>query len=143
MPDETLHEYIRRFSRQCTELPHVTDTDVVWAFLAGTTCKELVHELGHRGQHTTRELLDIATNFASGEEVVGQSFMTPRARRNSRRTSMRVAPAATPRRRRRLSNHARPPLWLPLSARTLELLPRVAQEFLMRCSRNHVHTTGA
>jgi hypothetical protein len=74
MPDETLHEYIQRFSWQCTELPHVTNTNVVGAFLAGTTYKELVHELGHKGPHTTRELLDIATNFASSEEAVGAIF---------------------------------------------------------------------
>jgi hypothetical protein len=64
-PDETLREYIWRFSRQCTELPNVTDADVVGLFLVGTTYKELVHELGRKGPRTTRELLDIATNFAS------------------------------------------------------------------------------
>jgi hypothetical protein len=74
MPDETLHKYIQRFSWQCIDLPHVTDTDVVRAFLARTTCKELVHELGRKGPHTTRELLDIATNFASSEEAVGAIF---------------------------------------------------------------------
>jgi hypothetical protein len=52
----------------------VIDADVVGAFLAGTTCKELVHELGRKGPCTTRELLDIATNFASGKEAVGASF---------------------------------------------------------------------
>jgi hypothetical protein len=73
-PDETLHEYIRRFSWQCTELPNVTDVDVIGAFLVGTTRKELVHKLGCKGPRTTRELLDIATNFASSEEVVGAIF---------------------------------------------------------------------
>jgi hypothetical protein len=73
-PDKTLHEYIRCFSRQCTELPNVTVVDVVEAFLEGTTYKELVHELGCKGPLTTRELLDIATNFASGEEAVGAIF---------------------------------------------------------------------
>jgi hypothetical protein len=55
-------------------LPNVTDADVIRAFLTGTTCKELVQELGHKGPRTTRELLDIATNFASGEEAVGAIF---------------------------------------------------------------------
>jgi hypothetical protein len=55
-------------------LPNVTNTDVIEAFLTGTTCKELVQELGHKGPCTTRELLDIATNFASDEEVVGAIF---------------------------------------------------------------------
>jgi hypothetical protein len=49
----------------------MTDINVVGAFLLGTTCKELIHELGCKGPCTNRELLDIATNFASSEEVVG------------------------------------------------------------------------
>jgi hypothetical protein len=52
----------------------VTDADVIGAFLTGTTCKELIHKLGRKGPRTTRELLDIATNFASGEEAVGAIF---------------------------------------------------------------------
>jgi hypothetical protein len=40
----------------------------------GTTCKELVHKLGCKGPCTTRELLDVATNFAFGEEAVGAIF---------------------------------------------------------------------
>jgi hypothetical protein len=52
----------------------VTNTDVIRAFLAGTTYKELIHKLGCKGPCTTRELLDIATNFASGEEAVGAIF---------------------------------------------------------------------
>jgi hypothetical protein len=35
---ESLREYIRRFSKQRTELPNITDSDVIGAFLAGTTC---------------------------------------------------------------------------------------------------------
>jgi hypothetical protein len=73
-PDETLHEYIRCFSWQCIELPNTIDADVIIAFLAGTTCKELVHELGHKGPCNTKELLDIATNFTSNEEAVGAIF---------------------------------------------------------------------
>jgi hypothetical protein len=55
-------------------LPNVTDADIVGAFLEGNTYKGLVQELGHKGPSTTRELLDIATNFASGEEAVGAIF---------------------------------------------------------------------
>jgi hypothetical protein len=35
---ESLREYIRRFSKQRTELPNITDSDVIRAVLAGTTC---------------------------------------------------------------------------------------------------------
>ena len=71
---ETLHRYIRHFSRQCNELPNVADADVIGAFLSRTTYESLVHELGCRGPRTTKELLDIATSHASGEEAVGAIF---------------------------------------------------------------------
>jgi hypothetical protein len=68
-PGESLWDYIRRFSRQCNSLP-----DVVGAFLTGTTCKSRDHKLGCQKPRTTRKLLDIATNNASGEEAVGAVF---------------------------------------------------------------------
>jgi hypothetical protein len=36
-PGESLRDYIRRFSKQRTELPNITDSDVIGAFLTGTT----------------------------------------------------------------------------------------------------------
>ena len=72
--DETLHGYIRCFSRQCNELPNVADANVIGAFLSRTTCKSLVHKLGCKGSRTTKELLDIATSHASGEEAVKAIF---------------------------------------------------------------------
>jgi hypothetical protein len=47
-PGESLRDYIRRFSKQRTELPNVTDSDVIGAFLAGTTCRDLVSKLGRK-----------------------------------------------------------------------------------------------
>jgi hypothetical protein len=47
-PGESLQEYIRRFSKQRTELPNITDSDVIGAFLAGTTCHDLVSNWGAR-----------------------------------------------------------------------------------------------
>ena len=63
-----------RFSKRCNSLPDVVDTDVISAFLSGTTCESLIHKLGCLKPHTTRDLLDIATNHASGEETVGAVF---------------------------------------------------------------------
>jgi hypothetical protein len=40
----------------------------------GMTCKELVHELAQHTPRMTKELLDIATNFTSGDEAVGAIF---------------------------------------------------------------------
>ena len=71
---ETLRGYIRHFSRQCNELPNIADADVIGAFLSGTTCESLVHKLGHKGPQTTKELLNIATSHALGEEAVGAIF---------------------------------------------------------------------
>jgi hypothetical protein len=65
--------------------------------------------LGCKGPCTTKELLDIATNFASGEEAVGAIFHNTKGKGSGKRTPTRAVLATTPRRRRRrLSNHARP-----------------------------------
>jgi hypothetical protein len=73
-PGESLREYIRRFSKQCTELPNITDSDVIRAFLAGTTCWDLVSKLGRKTPTKASELMDIATKFASGQEAVEAIF---------------------------------------------------------------------
>jgi hypothetical protein len=71
---ESLREYIRWFSKQRTELPNITDSDVIGAFLAGTTCRDLVSKLGRKTPTKERELMDIATKFASGQEAVEAIF---------------------------------------------------------------------
>ena len=73
-PDESLRDFIQRFSKKCTELPRVGDSEIVQAFLSGTSCRDLVRELGRNVPTTAAALLDIATNFASGEEAVGAIF---------------------------------------------------------------------
>jgi hypothetical protein len=50
-PGESLRDYIRRFSKQRTELPNITDSDVIGAFLAGTTCRDLVSKTGSQDSH--------------------------------------------------------------------------------------------
>jgi hypothetical protein len=73
-PGESLREYIRRFSKQRTELPNITDSDVIGLFLAGTTCRDLVSKLGHKTPTKASKLMDIATKFASGQEAVEAIF---------------------------------------------------------------------
>jgi hypothetical protein len=73
-PDESLRDFIRRFSMRYTELPSVARSEIVHAFLEGTTCRDLVHELGQSLPVDSNELFDIATSFASGEEAVGGIF---------------------------------------------------------------------
>ena len=73
-PDESFRDCIRRFSKQCTKLPRVGNSEIVQAFLSGTSCRDLVRELGRDVTTTAAMLLDIATNFTSGKEVVGAIF---------------------------------------------------------------------
>jgi hypothetical protein len=73
-PGESLRDYIRRFSKQRTELPNITDSDVIGAFLAGTTCRDLVIKLGRKTPTRASELMDIATKFASGQVAVEAIF---------------------------------------------------------------------
>jgi hypothetical protein len=74
LPGESLRDYIWRFSKQRTELPNITDSDVIGAFLAGTTCRDLVSKLGRKTPTMASELMDIATKFASGQEAVEAIF---------------------------------------------------------------------
>jgi hypothetical protein len=73
-PGELLWDFIRCFSKHCTELPSVAQSEIVHAFLEGTTCRDLVRELGPSPQVDSNELFDIATSFASGKEAVGSIF---------------------------------------------------------------------
>jgi hypothetical protein len=45
-PGESPRDFIRRFSKRCTELPSVAQSEIVHTFLEGMTCRDLVHELG-------------------------------------------------------------------------------------------------
>ena len=79
-PNESLRDYIRRFSKRCSSLPDVVDVDIISVFLSGTTYESLIHKLGYLKPRTTRDLLDIAMNHTSGEEVLGAVFSTGRDR---------------------------------------------------------------
>jgi hypothetical protein len=78
---ESLRDFIRRFSKLCTELPSVAQSEIVHTFLEGTTCRYLVHELGRSPPIDSNELFDIATSFASGKEVVGAIFDRKKGKR--------------------------------------------------------------
>lgn len=84
---ESLRDYIRRFSQKRNELPDATDADVVSAFTYGTTNEALVHELGRGQPRTTADLLDIATKFVDGENVVGAIFRKGKSPRDAGKPS--------------------------------------------------------
>jgi hypothetical protein len=81
-PGESLRDFIRRFSKCCTELPSVAQSEIVHAFLEGTTCRDLVRELGRSPPADSNEMFDIATSFASGEEAVGAIFDGKKGKRS-------------------------------------------------------------
>jgi hypothetical protein len=60
--------------KQRNELPNITDSDVIGAFLTGTTCRDLVSKLGRKTPTKASELMDIATKFASGQEAIEAIF---------------------------------------------------------------------
>jgi hypothetical protein len=78
-PCESLRDFIWRFSKPCTELPSVAQSEIMHAFLEGTTCRDLMRELGRSPPVDSNELFDIATSFASGKEVVGPSSTARKA----------------------------------------------------------------
>jgi hypothetical protein len=82
-PGESLRDFIRRFSKRCTELPSVAQFEVVHAFLESTTCRDLVRELRRIPPVDSNELFDIATSFASGEEEVGAIFDGKKGKRKA------------------------------------------------------------
>jgi hypothetical protein len=73
-PDESLWDFIQRFSKRCTELPSVAHFEIVHAFLEGTTCRDLMRELGQSPPVDSNELFDIATSFAFCEEAMVAIF---------------------------------------------------------------------
>jgi hypothetical protein len=81
-PGELLRDFIRRFSKRCSELPSMAQSEIVHAFLEGTTCRDLVRELGRSPPAESNELFDIATSFASGEEAVGAIFDGKKGKRS-------------------------------------------------------------
>jgi hypothetical protein len=60
----------------------VAQSEIVHAFLEGTTCRDLVCELGRSPPADSNELFDIATSFASSEEAVGAIFDDKKGKRS-------------------------------------------------------------
>jgi hypothetical protein len=81
-PGESLRDFIRHFSKRCTELPSVAQSEIVHAFLEGITCRDLVRELGRSPPADSNELFNISTSFASGEEAVGAIFDGKKGKRS-------------------------------------------------------------
>jgi hypothetical protein len=80
-PGESLRDFIWHFSKRCRELPSVAQSEIVHAFLEGTTCRDLVRELGRSPPVDSNVVFDITTSFALGEEAVGVIFDSKKGKR--------------------------------------------------------------
>jgi hypothetical protein len=60
---------------------------VVSAFTNGTTNEALIHEFGRGIPRTIANLLDIATKFADGEDMVGAIFRKGKSSRDTGKLS--------------------------------------------------------
>jgi hypothetical protein len=61
--------------------PERAQSEIVHAFLEGTTYRDLVRKLGRSPPVDSNELFDIATSFASDEEAVGAIFDRKKGKR--------------------------------------------------------------
>ena len=77
------------------------DSDVIGAFIIGTTCKELVHELERKTPTSTSQLLNITTNFASREEVVGAIFSNDKAKGKEKEEATKASASQDPKKKKK------------------------------------------
>nr|CAB3504614.1 unnamed protein product [Digitaria exilis] len=80
-PDESLRDFIRRFSKRCTELPNITDHQIIHSFLESTTCYSLVCKLGRSPPPDANRLFEVASKYASGEEAANAIFNGKKGKR--------------------------------------------------------------
>jgi hypothetical protein len=143
---ESLRDYIRRFSKQSTELPNIIDSDVIMVFLSGTTYKELVRELGRITPITANGLMDIITNFVAGEEAVGAIFGSDQDKGKRKEEELAGSSRSSKRNNRKKKKNQQGKQEAPtddLVAAADRKKPRgpPAGAFSTKCSKNHVPTT--
>ena len=105
-----MQDCIRRFSKRCNSLPDVIDADVISAF-SRTNNEYMIHKLGCLKPCSTRDLLDVATNHAFGEEAVGAVFNGGQDKGKAKHTDQDEGPSMqrgkkNKKDRRRLANSA-------------------------------------
>nr|CAB3502905.1 unnamed protein product [Digitaria exilis] len=80
-PGESLRDFIRRFSKRCTELPNITDTQIIHFFLESTTSYNLICKLGRDPPPDANRLFEVASKYASGEEAANAIFNGKKGKR--------------------------------------------------------------
>jgi len=95
-----------------------------------------VHELGRKTPTSTNQLLDITTNFASGEETVGAIFSDGSTKGKQKTEATEASGSQDPKKKRRVASGSRvgrtTTLLLRRIARTPSGLP-LAPVSLTRC----------
>ena len=67
-PNETLREFIQRWSTLHHTVENVSEHQAVCAFKEGVKYRELVLKFGRTGDMTLTRMMEIATKYANGEE---------------------------------------------------------------------------
>ena len=91
------------------------------------TCESLVHKLGRKGSWTTKELLDIATSHASGEEAFRAIFDSIEGKARWDKGAGEGTSNRSARRKKIRSNDTRTHSWLLRTVRVVGS-PRRASE---------------
>jgi len=72
--NESLRDCIRRFTQRKNQLHHVLETNVINAFIIGINNKDLIHDIGRKGNITAKQMLELANVHADGEDAVNASL---------------------------------------------------------------------
>ena len=67
--EESLHNYIKRFSKTRNSMPNISDAKAIAAFTKGLQHKQLHGKLYHKRPATIGELIQIANGYADAEEA--------------------------------------------------------------------------
>jgi hypothetical protein len=100
--EKTLREYNCQYSKQRIELPNITDLDVISAFLADTSYRDLVSKLGRKTPTKASELMDIATKFASGQEAVDAIFHNGKGSTKRKEDALEATSQCNPKKKKSL-----------------------------------------
>ncbi len=69
-PSESLRDYIRRFSEECTKISDITDNVIIAAFTKGVRHELLVGKFGRKPPWTINQIFEKANEYAKADDAV-------------------------------------------------------------------------
>ena len=72
-PDESLMDYIQRFSEQRNKISNITDDNIIAAFTKGVCNDLLVGKFGHKPPRTVKQMFEKANKYAKLDDAVQAS----------------------------------------------------------------------